>query len=54
MSIRAITEDLASDIRTVNNYLEVAEDMETRMGLSRLLEVLRSWNVSTQVRNKEQ
>lgn len=47
-----ISKDLQADITKVNGYMETAEDIETRIALSKLEEILRSWRVSLQAKGK--
>jgi hypothetical protein len=42
--------DLKEDISRVERILADASDMEVRIALTRLLEVLRSWKVSLHIR----
>lgn len=52
MNRQAIAQEIADDIRAVNSYLDVVEDTETRLGLMRLIEVLRSWSTIVRLKDK--
>lgn len=47
-----VVKDLQTDITKVVGYMEVAEDIETRIALSKLEEILRSWRISLQAKGK--